>query len=368
VYLDVWERPIGYIEDDHIREVALGGPDTSTRAQVVWQVKTEPLKGIADCKSMTDDQWMALKDGWQPTHRGLLQAQVAKQDASTDPCITAPKSSYRGAENQLYRVEIHRGGSVSHSPATDTPGPTFKWSRDNGSVCFPIRSLSGNTAEVETLGRDDRHSLQVNDWVEVVYDEVVLRNTWPSLSATPAIMAQVVMIERSTMLVTLAPRPNGAVIPTYPSPSPKPPESVVGVSHPFLRRWDYKARPKGSHAPSLADDGALALTEGEWLTLEDGVQIKFTPAPHPTPPALVNKYRSGDYWLIPARTATGDVEWPNQIGADGELVLEKGQPKPQALPPHGVDHHYAQLAVVTGGAPPVHDCRCRFKPVCAPPP
>jgi len=41
-----------------------------------------------------------------------------------------------------------------------------------------------------------------------------------------------------------------------------------------------------------------------------------------------NTYRTGDYWLIPARTATGNVEWP-----DGK-----------ALPPKGVDHHYAPLA------------------------
>ena len=32
VYLDVWERHITYLEDEHIREVALGGPDTATRA------------------------------------------------------------------------------------------------------------------------------------------------------------------------------------------------------------------------------------------------------------------------------------------------------------------------------------------------
>jgi Family of unknown function (DUF6519) len=34
VYLDVWERHITSIEDDSIREKALGGPDTRTRAMV----------------------------------------------------------------------------------------------------------------------------------------------------------------------------------------------------------------------------------------------------------------------------------------------------------------------------------------------
>lgn len=43
VYLDVWERHVTAAEDDSIREVALGGADTSSRGQIVWQVKTLPL-------------------------------------------------------------------------------------------------------------------------------------------------------------------------------------------------------------------------------------------------------------------------------------------------------------------------------------
>src|SRR5918992_31845 len=39
VYLDVWERHITHLDDGRIREVALGGPDTTTRKQSVWQVK-----------------------------------------------------------------------------------------------------------------------------------------------------------------------------------------------------------------------------------------------------------------------------------------------------------------------------------------
>jgi hypothetical protein len=39
VYLDVWQREISAIEDPGIREVALGGPDTATRVQTVWQVR-----------------------------------------------------------------------------------------------------------------------------------------------------------------------------------------------------------------------------------------------------------------------------------------------------------------------------------------
>jgi hypothetical protein len=42
IYLDVWERHITYLEDERfpsIREVALGGMDSATRAKIVWQVK-----------------------------------------------------------------------------------------------------------------------------------------------------------------------------------------------------------------------------------------------------------------------------------------------------------------------------------------
>uniref|UniRef100_UPI000AA996C5 DUF6519 domain-containing protein n=1 Tax=Methylogaea oryzae TaxID=1295382 RepID=UPI000AA996C5 len=47
VYLDVWERHITPLEQDSIREAALNGVDTCTRAKVVWQVKALPVKGGA---------------------------------------------------------------------------------------------------------------------------------------------------------------------------------------------------------------------------------------------------------------------------------------------------------------------------------
>lgn len=41
IYLDVWERHITSFEDKTIREVALEGADTASRAQLVWQVKAK---------------------------------------------------------------------------------------------------------------------------------------------------------------------------------------------------------------------------------------------------------------------------------------------------------------------------------------
>ena len=324
VYLDVWERRVTCIEDDNIREVALKGPDTATRAQVVWQVKAAGLDLTnSDCDTMKPS-WDKLVGQWQaPSLRGELAAKVEEQQASTDPCTISPKSAYRGAENQLYRVEIHRGGQAS-----GVERATFKYSRDNGSVCLPLRSLSGNEAEVGTLGQDDRHRLRIGDWVEVVYDEVVL---W---GEAPAYLAKVVQVDEIAGRVVLAPKRDDAVLPVYPAPAGEP------VTHPFLRRWDHRERQRGVATTTPADDGALVLEEGQWLTLEDGVQAKFMKPVG----AEANVYRSGDYWLIPARVATGDVEWPRDASG------------PIARAPDGIEHHYAKLAVMQPGNTP-KSCR-----------
>jgi hypothetical protein len=93
------------------------------------------------------------------------------------------------------------------------------------------------------------------------------------------------------------------------------------------------------------ENGALQIEENEWLVLEDGVQVRFQSL---RTEDSTHEYRSGDYWLIPARTATGDVEWPGPADA------------PEAVPPHGVQHAYAPLAVVPA-AGDLADCRYQFE-------
>ena len=325
------------LEDDSIREVALHGPDTATRSQVVWQVRTQTLEVGTGCAAMKPS-WKDLEGTLKRASlRGELSASVDDADPSTDPCTISPKSAYRGPENQLYRVEIHRSGKAS-----DDGGATFMYSRDNGSVCFPVISLAGGEAEVESLGRDDRHRLRIGDWVEVVYDEVILRGE------QPAYLAQVIQLDESAGRVTLAPKPDAAVLPVYPTHNAKAAPGDL-VSHPFLRRWDQRERQRGARHPLpkwAADDGALVLVEDVWLPLEEGVQIKFS---KPAAGAPAHEYRSGDYWLIPARVATGNVEWPR---------TEAGEAIPQS--PHGVEHHYAPLAVAPAAGADPDSCQTLF--------
>jgi Family of unknown function (DUF6519) len=351
IYLDVWERLITYVEDDAIREVALGGPDTTARAKVVWQVKTVLGRPNPDNKPPTtcenfppsDPNSLATLLG---ANRGRLKAMAKQTSSSTDPCIIPPNASYTGPENQLYRVEIHRAGGVWDGKTNGlASAATFKWSRENGSVVFPIVSVpSGGgitTAVLENLGRDDRFGLAEGEWVEIQDDAYVLQNRAET-------MLQVQSIDRTSLTVTLSGASTSGA-------------GTDPTRHPLLRRWDYQEGDPADGGLQLGNDNAALVIEGTggaWLSLEDGVQIQFQPPDSGQPPT---QYRTGDYWLIPARTATGDVEWPREAEKDsqGNTVIV-----PIAKPPAGIDHHYAPLGIVTvagdGSVTLQSDCRKKF--------
>jgi hypothetical protein len=69
VYLDVWERHVTHLDDERIREVALGGPDTTTRKQTVWQVKVRKFDLKNDAKEDLDllTRYAELQDKSNPT-------------------------------------------------------------------------------------------------------------------------------------------------------------------------------------------------------------------------------------------------------------------------------------------------------------
>jgi hypothetical protein len=315
VYLDVWERFVTFIEDEDltpadlqqsIREVALGGPDTAARSEVVWQVKLLKFGAVAAPPKNDDASYQAFlreltaQNILRPeASKGTLKARARKPKAADQPCPTSPDSQYRGPENQLYRVEIHNPGVF---PAVQNPAatskPSFKWSRENGSVVFSIRTLEGSTVTLETLGRDERLGLKAGDLVEVVDDTYVLENRAEPLRTVKS-------IDPETFLVELDAPPVSNV-------------GTVSTEHPILRRWEGYADVSRNPDP---------LTDG-YLALEQGVEVYFGDG----------DYRTGDYWITPARVATGDVEWP-------------GPPDdPQLEPPQGISHAYAPLAFISVAA------------------
>jgi hypothetical protein len=369
VYLDVWERHVTSLEDDSIRETALGGPNTCTRAKITWQVRALPVtpqiikilaaaqkKSSAQIDALLNTKAELLKKFQSatdtatevsllrqlqpvddeltrltrlpllPVHETFLSQLVRVSNASLaarvkpgikieDACVTPPDSKYRGAENQLYRVEIHRSGTAGQA--------TFKWSRDNGSVATAW--IGGEASDLQVAST---RGFAAGSWVELGDDDC-------DLLGLPGALVQLAKVEGDTLSVDPAT--------TLPSIDDYP-------VNPKVRLWNQTA----NDLISLADDHAITIQESPagatadkmlWFDLEDGVQIQFSAG---------GNYRTGDYWLIPARVATGNVEWP-----------QADEHNPQPLPPHGIEHHYALLGAATRsqGKWNIQSLRCEFWPI-----
>jgi len=314
VYLDVWERHITALEDDDIREKALGGPDTATRAKVVWQVKTQieskingsELKPESLDKSNLTNDWKNWIKLWQPDNRGCLKARVKPAEKSTEPCLIAPDAKYRGQENQLYRIEIHHSGTASATERDNNGQATFKWSRDNGAI------VTGCTKKGTELILDNPRGFAAPGWVELTSKELELRGEEGKLAKVARIEGNVLTLEMDPGL----------------------PQEIDEESPLWARRWESDVIPVAESSDE----------NGGWIELENGIQIWFVQASNG---GGAHQYRTGDYWLIPARVATGDIEWPESD--------EKG------VPPFGIEHHYAPLAVIVeeDGASS-KDLRCEF--------
>ncbi len=397
IYLDVWERHITHLEDARIREVALGGPDTCTRSKVVWQVKAleaaaspkpapapgpQPAppanaKEIARLKEMleklvnnaksvkakldettdpakrkeledtlekinaemTDIEKKVSELSGQPSTRPVPEVEPVKEqmgcekpleglvrlsDAalaarvdpgfqSDDPCILSPEAKYRGTENHLYRVEIHTGGNGEAA--------TFKWSRDNGSVATFWLASNGFDLTVAS-GR----GFSAGCWIELIDDSMELLGMRGYLVKVAKVEGQTITIDPSTV-------PSGLSLVLS--------EMFV---NPKLRRWDQVEVGDIVLQEGAAPVKESTATELNWIDLEDGIQVRF---------AKGGEYRTGDYWLIPARVATGGIEWPESAGTAVELT------------PFGIEHHYAPLGFVTWKNKQweIDPCRCLFSPI-----
>jgi hypothetical protein len=277
--LDVWEDYVCSDQDPHIRDVALGGVDTCGRARLRWAVRVG--------KSSTAPAVSAV--------RGQAKV-VANPDETEDSlCTISPDARYRGAENQLYRIEIQRGTRANGPPAT------FKWSRDNGSVVFPVVRSIGPQFWLCHLGRDARSTLTEQDWVEVV-DEASAY--WPGVGQ----MAQIKLVDRDAFRVELIPADGTNFIDAN--------SAQAAERRLLLRRWDHRG--------DLADSGGAIPIGTNEIEIDDGIKVSFDDG----------DLRPGEFWYAPARIATGQVDWP--------------APPNEFREPDGPTHFFAPLAQRTG--------------------
>lgn len=289
-YLEVWEEYVAPEQDVSLVDPALHGAVTAGRALTHWTVKLSPASSM------------------DPRAAGRpVPVKPARMRAKT---IGDQPSGYTGLRNCLYRVEIHSGNDEIGEVAT------FKWSRENGSIVFPVSRVSAAEGIVidEAFQFDEWHAPKAGESVEL-FDADSRGREYGSFLARVARLGP----DNASIMVEDAIDLDDAL-------------STIGPRRWFIRKWD--------HLADREHGGAVPISEGVDILLENGVVIEFEPG---------GQYRRGDYWLIPARPSIGNIIWET----DGECLGFKE--------PHGPERHIAPLALREDGR--LLDLRQEFSPL-----
>ncbi|WP_028066879.1 DUF6519 domain-containing protein [Solirubrobacter soli] len=221
VYLEAWEESVSAVQDPGLREVALGGLDTSVATRIATRVRLTPLDLRYD--DDVEQEVQATADQLALPSTGRL---AADHDGDHAP------------GNYLYRVEIQSSGRVGGGST-----PTFKWSRDNGASLFALAGAREGETEVGVLPSGGSFEpLAPGDVVEPLAAAAGLDDRGHPL-------ARVLRVSETGDRVEL--------------------DIPLEAGCAYLRRWQPGAAERGKSAELPA--GA------HWTELEDGIRVRFEP-------------------------------------------------------------------------------------------
>lgn len=328
-YLVGWQREVTAVHDPALLEPALGGIDTTTRHQNVWQVRM--LSGISpNATCQTPD---ALIGGGSTEWADLIAPSTARLTTDTidiedpeDPCLIPPTDGYTGLENQLYRVEIHATGD-------DQGDARFKFSRENASVIAAIENFASpaDAVTVQRIGRDEILRFSPGDWVEITDD---IRE----FEHQSGQMLRVAVVDQDTRTIEFEGTIDAGLVPAGAG------GDTSQSRHSRIIRWDQRSVIRNADGDEItnldaaASDGLIPVpADGEAIVLESGITVSFSTAEGR------GSYREMDHWRFAARTAGTQIE------------------RLSDAPPDGVQRHYCRLAVVRFPNS-VLDCRVLWPP------
>ena len=353
-YLDVWESAVSAIEDPDIREIALGGPDTTSRFKVMWRLDIEPFSGQMHCDAKSRSQ-------------ARMAAKIERGRASSKdngPCSSSINDGYGYLGNNLYRVEIHDGGSQAAA--------TFKWSRDNCSIIRAVQSIDKKTITILDPARNAGQIFHPGQFVEITNDERELKGENGEFARIESIDDLRLTLNREISPQSFEPNPKVLLWDGEPRP--------IGYDGGWIKAVVRGDRalfllPDETLAPVIFEPGCLVEISGdspeergrflcaqvesitsssdgislnltdikgdlaldkqnlkvrkwdpddEWMDLEMDIKVAFSKG---------DEYRKGDYWLIPSREMTGRIIWPRDCNG-----------QPEFMPRQGVFHHMAKIA------------------------
>src|SRR5262245_30988112 len=196
--------------------------------------------------------------------------------------LSSAPGRYSGLENRLYRVEVHEGGKLGVA--------TFKWSSDNASTTALVtRFIDLSHVEVRApRGLDAAQRFSVGDLIEITDDAC-------ELTGLPGELRRIKAIDATSNAFTLDQ-------PLRPGLFQADQDGVPDATrHMRVQRW---------HGTQVIQNSV------DLINVEKGLVIRFDG----------DCFRTGDYWVIPARSDSQSFE-----------PLDRA-------PPRGIHHHFAKLA------------------------
>lgn len=275
VFLTLLEQEISAVEDDSLKDVALGGVDTAQRLRIVQRVQRMPTDATTCDAALAQAQteWAALGLEFDPATLQLqpvarLQAGFVDDGTPPDLCEPTAQGGYLEAANQLIRVQI--------SAARE-----FTWGYDNAAFLYRI-TVDPDDATLVHLGSppvDEFHAPRLGQVVEILRPDFALSN------------GQLVAEPRGTfMSLAAAYNPDGQSL-TLPAPVSMdftlPDGSPQTYPFLFLRVWEATV----SFTPGTAQ--ALGST---------GVQVTLT--------APGDRFTLGAAWAFAVRPSTPVEVYP----------------------------------------------------------
>jgi hypothetical protein len=170
ISLLVTEQSVCAVEDQALRDVALGGPDSAARMRLMQQFLVTPIQGDTCADGAATLTGLLAGDGvtWDPASLELvsgarLQVGFVAPSAPPDPCTPAAAGGYLGADNQLIRVSV-----IHYDP--NTKAGSLLWGWNNAAFLYRATSTDA-AAGVMTLTStpiDQEHAPQLGQAVEIL--------------------------------------------------------------------------------------------------------------------------------------------------------------------------------------------------------
>ena len=327
IALLVTEQFVSPTEDQALREVALGGPDTAARTRLMQHFLELPTHQHNCAGAAKDLDELLHQNGFtfhpksgELTWNAKLKVSFYPPATPQDPCCPPAQGGYLGADNQLVQVTV-----TSYDPASRTG--TLLWGWNNASFLYRATVVNpGGDPPILKLGQtpvDAEHSPQPGQVVEVLRTTAVLGNAADKnyIAAPQGVVVTLgsgTVFDPATNQLTL---PSGTAVPSEPNSL-------------FVRLWQ-------AEVPFTAGTPAQ-------LDTVSGLAVTVTLTALPT-----GQFLSRPFWQFAVRPNTPQQVYPQRYIENGSA-------------PDGPRHWICDLAVVireSGAQGAIVDCRKKFVPI-----